>query len=71
MIKKHSEISIAEWVCYDWIDITSVSDKERQYIMGYPNHVDDAIKLAGSIEKFKEYATACGIVILDNPPVTC
>lgn len=56
MIKKQSEIFIAEWIVYRWFEVTEPQDEEPKYLRGYPRPLDEAMGYAGgTIEKLRQY----------------
>ena len=51
MTKKESEITIAEWILYEWVDVTPRSVGEREFIRSYQRPLDEAMVLAGGTMK--------------------
>lgn len=42
MQKKLSEITRAEWISFNWIDITEMGDEERMMLRGFRRTPDEA-----------------------------
>ena len=60
--KKHSEITHAEWICWNWIDTTYFHEDESHYLRGLQRSLDDAMEYAGgSIKDLKPYLWALDI----------
>lgn len=57
--KRFSEITHAEWICYHWIDVTTIGDAGSKYIRGTKRPLDEAMRLSGgSIETLQPYLWA-------------
>ena len=60
--KKYSAITHAEWICWNWIDVTYLHESESHYLRGLQRPLDEAIGLAGgTIEDLKPYLWALDI----------
>lgn len=59
VVKKYSEITHAEWICYEWIDVTEMCMPEPIYLRKGPRPLDKAMELSGgSIKTLKPYLWA-------------
>ena len=57
--KKYSEITHAEWICWDWIDMTLITENESHYLRGLQRPLNDAMEYAGgTIQDLKPYLWA-------------
>lgn len=55
-VKSHDSITFAEWILYNWISVTTFSDKQPEYIRGHLRPLDEAMRLAGgSIKDLRPY----------------